>query len=221
MIEQRHFFVFDLETSGLSPTHGAEIVQIAAKSLNYQDLSDHDNGTFSIILKPQNPEKASKEAIKVIGTELWEKAKSEGIHPKVGLQKFVDYINNLNWKGEYWTAPTPVGFNSCRFDEPILIFWLQKYNIIKRDNQGCLKLPWGYYSKDVLLQLTDLFAKDNLPNRKLDTFIKMFGMSRTKETHSALEDVELTADLFVRYMNMMQKVRKKIIIEPQEELMKI
>lgn len=208
-IDKRHFVVFDLETTGLDPTQKAEIVQIAATTINFNTLEPNNNGEFQIILKPQFPEAASPEAIKVIGEELWEKAKVDGIHPKVGLRKFIDYVNSANWQNKFYTAPILTGYNSVKFDEPFLIHWLTHYKLVKDRNS----LPWSNQSKDLMFQMHDLFHLDDLPNRKLDTHLNLFNLSRSSATHDALEDVRLTAQLFVRYMKMMRHIRSKLKIE--------
>lgn len=207
-VDKRNFIIFDLETSGIDPEGGAEIVEIAATSLRWQDYAFHENGDFHLILKPKTPEKASPEAIKVIGENLWNKALNEGIDQKVGLKKFIEYIHSFNYMKAVYTLPTMVGYNIIGFDMPFITYYLKQYKLIKtRDD-----CPWSIFSKDVLHQMTDLFAKDNLTNRKLDTFCNIMGMSRKQETHSALEDVKLTAQLFVRYMKMMEVVRSKLKI---------
>ena len=216
-IEQRNYCVFDLETTGLYPEEGAEIVQIGAIAFNHYDYSQHDAGIFEVILKPQFPEKANKEAIKIIGEELWERANNEGLHPKVGLRAFIDYIDLLNPSGKFWNAPVLVGFNSIRFDEPFLQYWLKHYKIIKNTKEW----PWANTSIDVKCQMSDLFAKDNLPNRKLDTFLDMLGIPRSTEEHSAIEDVDRTAQIFIRYRKLMERVRKNIKILTPEEYQKL
>ena len=66
---------------------------------------------------------------------------------------------------------------------------------------------------DVYSMMFSIFGKDNLKNNKLDTFAEMLGLSRTSDTHDAMEDVEITAKIFQRYMSFMNnQIRPKIKI---------
>lgn len=208
---QRHFLVFDIETDGLDPDKH-EIVQLAAKAITY-DFEPHEAGEFHIILKPLNPELAEPKAIEIIGQELWAKAQNEGEHPKVGLRKFKEFCDRLNYKKAYYTAPILVGFNNTAFDNIRLETAILKHGVVKNRDS----LPWAYTSKDVLSQMTDLFGRDNLPNHKLDTFANLLGMSRSTSLHDALEDVKITSDIFCRYMKYMCKIRNKLKIENNSE----
>jgi DNA polymerase III epsilon subunit-like protein len=198
----------DLETSGLFPEEGAEIVQIGARALNYYDYSLHESGTFNLLLKPMNPDAASARAIEVIGEDVWKEALENGIHPKVGLRKFVEYIESVNPSGKGWSSPIFVGFNCTSFDIPFLKYWLKDYKLMKGS-----EWPWSSTIVDVMSQMLDLFVHDDLKNRKLDTFADMFGISRTTAQHDALEDVNITAEMFVRYRQMMKLVRSRLQIK--------
>jgi DNA polymerase III alpha subunit (gram-positive type) len=214
MYNQRNFIVYDLETSGLNPEKGAEIVQIAAKSLKYSDYSLHENGTFEILIKPQHPEKASPQAIDVIGDDLWESAKQKGVHPKTGLRKFFNFIESLNWSGKHWSSPIRVGYNNISFDDRFLEYWMKEYGLLgkKQDDQ-----PWSNISLDVYTMLFSLFGRDNLKNNKLDTFADMFGMARASNTHDAMEDVNITSNIFQRYMKFANtQMRPKLRIKNEQ-----
>ena len=89
MANKSTIIVADIETTGLDPNAGAEIVQISARALNPFDLSDHHCGSINLLLKPDHPETAHPKALEVIGPALWEKARKEGVDQKVGLNKFI------------------------------------------------------------------------------------------------------------------------------------
>jgi len=211
---QRNFLVYDLETSGRDFKEGAEIVQIGATVLKYSDYSFHPVGNFVQLIKPQNPEKAEQGAIDVIGKDLWEKAQAEGEHPKVVLRKFREYMDSVNMKNKYWTAPIRVGFNNNSFDDPFLEYMMIKYKVMKNRDD----MSWAYFSMDLLPLLCTVFGKDNLPNQKLDTFLELLGMSRDTEFHDGAEDAQKTAMMFQRYMRFMNNhIRPKIKIDNKQE----
>jgi DNA polymerase III epsilon subunit-like protein len=215
MPNKRNFVVYDLETTGLSPEKGAEIVQIGAMALKYGDYGIHEIGSFEITVKPLSPEKADDQAIRVIGNDLWNKALNEGVHPKTALRKFHRYITDANWSGKYWSAPVRVGFNNNSFDDKFLEYWMKEYKVIgqKKDDQ-----PWAHFSLDVYPLMFSVFGRDNLKNNKLDTFAEMLGMSRSSSTHDAMEDVMITVKMFQRYMNFSNfQIRPKISIKKENK----
>ena len=215
MSNKRNFVIYDLETTGLDPSKGAEIVQIGATTLKYGDYENHENGSFEILVKPMHPEKADDQAIRVIGADLWERAQKEGVHPKTALRKFHRYISEANWSGKFWSAPIRVGFNNNSFDDKFLEYWMTEYKIIgqKKDDH-----PWAYFSLDVYPLLFSVFGRDNLKNNKLDTFAEMIGMARSSNTHDAMEDVVITAKMFQRYMKFSNfQIRPKITIKKEIE----
>ena len=64
-----------------------------------------------------------------------------------------------------------------------------------------------------------LFGRDNMKNNKLDTFASMLGMSRSSDTHDAMEDVLITADIFQRYMKFTNlQMRPRIKIENKQSV---
>jgi DNA polymerase III alpha subunit (gram-positive type) len=211
-IAQHNFIVYDLETSGLYPEDNQEIIQIAATCLRYQDFKLHDIGTFNKLIMPLHPEAAAPGAIKKIGPEMWVKCQEEGLHPKTGLKKFIEYVGSANAEQAGRTSPKLVGFNNNEFDDPFIKYWLKEHGIIKSSKD----IPWSG-SIDVLNQMYSLFRNDNLPNRKLDTYADLFGITRQDkiaDTHEGMEDVDITAQLFVRFMTMMLKqIRPKLNIQ--------
>jgi len=215
MSNKRNFVVYDIETTGLDPSAGAEIVQIGAIALKYGDYEFHDAGSFEVLIKPEHPEKADENALRVIGDDLWQRALSEGVHPKTGLRKFYRYLEDVNWSGKYWGAPVRVGFNNNSFDDKFIEYWMRHHKIIgqKRDDA-----PWAYFSLDTYPLMFSIFGRDNLKNNKLDTFAEMLGMARSSETHDAMEDVMITAKMFQRYMRFSNfQLRPKISLKKEYE----
>ena len=211
MYNKRYFIVYDIETTGLDPEKGSEIVQIAAVKLDYSTYEIDDKNPFEIVLKPQNPLTADPKALEVIGEDLWQKALNDGVHPKTALRKFSQFIDSHNTSQKFWTSPILVGFNNSGFDNPFIEFWMKQYKIIgqKRNDK-----PWSHISLDVLPLMFSLFGRDNMKNNRLDTFASLLGLSRSSETHDALEDVLITADMFQRYMKFANfQMRPRIKIE--------
>jgi DNA polymerase III epsilon subunit-like protein len=86
---------------------------------------------------------------------------------------------------------------------------MRKYKIITSRND----CPWSNIKLDMLPMMFSIFGRDNLKNNKLDTYAGLLGMKRTAETHDALEDVKITAEMFKRYMSFMNfRIRPKIKI---------
>jgi DNA polymerase III alpha subunit (gram-positive type) len=211
MQSRRHFVIYDIETSGLSPEGGAEIVQIAAVKMDYNTYEIDKSSSFEIVLKPQKPDAADPKAIEVIGEDLWQRALSTGVHPKTGLRKFNQYIDSINPSKKFWTAPILVGFNNSGFDNPFTEFWMNHYKVIGQKKND---KPWSYLSIDLLPLLFSVFGRDDMKNQKLDTYLEIMGLSREGGTHDAMEDVLLTAQLFQRYMKFMNfRIRPKIKID--------
>ena len=215
MANNRNFIVFDIETSGLDPKLGAEIVQISAVALRYSDYTEIENGRFDIIIKPQKPDKASKEAIDVIGKDLWDRANADGLHPKVALRKFKEYIEMINPTKKFWTSPVLVGFNIVNFDIPFVQHQMEEYKILDPGDDK----PWSNMQMDLFPLMFSIFGRDGLKNNKLDTYANLIGLARSAETHDASEDVDITKQMFQRYMKFMNfKIRPKINAKKEESL---
>lgn len=214
MANNKNFVVFDLETSGLDPKDGAEIVQISAVALKYSDYSEIENGRFDILIKPQKPEKASPDAIKVIGEDLWNRAKSDGLHPKVGIRKFKEFLDSVNQTKKFWTSPVLVGFNIVNFDIPFLKHQMLEYKIISEKDD----LPWSNMQIDMFPLMFCIFGRDGLKNNKMDTYAEIIGLKRATANHDAAEDVDITKKMFQRYMNFMNfKIRPKISAQKETQ----
>lgn len=212
MPNNKNFVVFDIETSGLDPNDGAEIVQIAAVALRYSDYSEIEGGKFNVLIKPQKPELASKEALEIIGNELWENSRSNGLHPKVALRKFKEYLGSVNPTKKFWTAPILVGFNIVNFDIPFIKNQMTMYKVMSSEDDT----HWSNLQLDMMPLMFSIFGRDGLKNNRLDTYASVIGLSRSKDTHDAEEDIEITKEMFQRYMKFMNfKIRPKI--NPKKE----
>lgn len=207
MANDRHYMVMDTETSGLYPEKGHEIVQLCATAVNCYTLEKHPAGSFSVLIKPQNPDKADPKAIEVIGKDLWDRAQKEGLEPKVAYDRFLKWCANINVKKSFWEKPMFVGFN-LKFDVPFINFMLKKNGLYPEDE---IKLPWSVNYLDLYHILYVLCETDpDVKNFKLDTFLQLLGLSRASENHDAVEDVQLTADVLIRTLKFFRKLRGRI-----------
>lgn len=206
MANNRNFVVFDIETSGLNPETGAEIVQISAVALKYSDYTEIDGGRFDILIKPQKPDLAEKDAINIIGQDLWDRSQREGLHPKVALRKFKEFLDSVNQTKKFWTSPVLVGFNIVNFDIPFVKHQMKEYKIVSDKDD----LPWSNMQVDLFPMMFCIFGRDGLKNNKLDTYAEIVGLKRSTANHDASEDVNMTKEMFQRYMKFMGKIRNKI-----------
>ena len=207
-----NYIVFDLETTGLDPAAGHEIVQIAAHAIHGPTLADHSSGKFSVIIKPNKPEKASPEALKVIGPELWEKAQKEGLDRKVALERLSQWVLTVRHGKTRYDNPMMVGHN-IQFDYNFAMSEMLEYKVIKDRSDfpfhirplctaQMLHIFWGHLA--------------DTPNNRLDTLLEKFHYHRSSGTHDAVEDVDLTAKCFIRIMRLCRAVEKMLVIQKSE-----
>lgn len=206
-----NYIIYDIETSGLKPQEGHEIVQLSAIAINHWDLERHHANCVDLLLKPLHPEKASKEAIEIIGEEKWNRALSEGLDPKEALKYFVSWCEKANDKKGFWTRPIRVGHNIKRFDNPFTDFWLEEYKVLKRNKYDDLDAPWGFLSIDTMDLFHLLFESDpNVLKYNLDACAALLGLARTTDKHDSMEDVEITTEIFVRAMRFIRTARREV-----------
>lgn len=207
MANQRNFVIFDLETSGLHPEEGAEIVQLAASVINSWDFKPHSCGKIELIFKPQTPETAQPGAIKVIGEDLWNRALTTGIDPKVGLETFFKLIDDANQLGKAFSKPILVGHN-INFDMRFITHYAAKHKVLTTEP------PW-FTTMDTMTQMLALFESDPAVTRfTLDNSASVMGLARATKNHDAVEDVALTEQIFIRQMEFFRKCRQKMKINP-------
>lgn len=211
-MSKSNYVVYDLETTGTKPELGHEIVELAAIPIAHATLEEHHAGRFYTLLKPQYPDKADPEAIKIIGQDKFDKAMAEGVSPKVGLQKFIDWFSSVHDNPrDWWSKPIRIGHNNIGFDNGFLDHWLIHYGVVVDDPKWGAKGPWHYMKMDNMFMYHMLFeADDRLNKYNLDDIGTVMGRSRSSNTHGAFEDVEITADLFVRALRFIRTARKEV-----------
>jgi DNA polymerase III alpha subunit (gram-positive type) len=209
MSSPRNIFIFDLETSGLRPEEGAEIVQIACYAMQYWNFEPHHAGTFEIVLKPNHPEKASQAALDVIGLDLWNRALKEGIDQKTGLARCLEWIRNLNDSKKDFNKPLMAGHNVI-FDYNFLAYWLKHYKLITHTGEA----PYQEKIIDTWTLSWLLFENDSgVTNISLDNMLGLINVQRKGQLHDAVEDVTLNGELLKRYMKFYRECRKRLEIK--------
>lgn len=208
MGNKRNFIVFDTETTGLDPREGHEIVQLSAIAINSWDLEPHPIKPFNAFIKPQFPDKASQGALDVIGP-IFDTAVNKGLEPKVVFNKFLEWVGKVNDSGEWISKPIRVGQN-VKFDINMTDYWFKHYKVIKTTKSGKDNAPWSYITLDTHDIAFSLFESDPTMNRfNLDALCEKFGLKRKGDYHDAMEDVELTSEIFVRMMRFLRQCKKR------------
>jgi len=210
----RNIICLDTETSGLDPDDGCEIVQIYATAINYADLTIHHAGSFSAIIKPENPDKAQPGALRVIG-DLWAKANNEGLQNKVVFKKFLEWCESVNDGGKSaMTKPIFIAYNKD-FDSKFVRKQCIDLGLIKKSKWGW-EFPWSF-EFDAMGFAYLLFESDpSVTDLKLDTILGRCNMSRDNTSvHSAKEDVELLTEWLIRVMKFCREARKRMQISKE------
>lgn len=113
-LPNQHFVVLDVETTGLEPRLGHEIIEIAAQKLQGRQVVD----TFSHLVKPTKPITPDMTAIHGITNEMVE---AEGVEPAVVFPALVQFLGSSIIVAQ--NAPFDIGFINAhlkQLDLPIL-----------------------------------------------------------------------------------------------------
>lgn len=211
MASRRNYIVIDIETSGRDITKGHEIVQLAARAINIYNLEPSDAGTFNVLIKPRTPDKADATALHVIG-DLWTRANKDGLEPKVAYQSFLEYIKKVNPENKWNQKPTLVGYNIAGFDLPFILNSMIQHKCLEV-KEGEVDTPWSIMTMDLMQICMALFDTDyEMNNFKLDSVCEKLGIKRNTDKHDAMEDTDLTTEIFVRCMKFLRAARKRMVI---------
>lgn len=205
-MNNRNIISCDTETTGLDPlVH--EVTELAAIALNGWDYQPHHAGKFHVFIRPQKPEIASAKAIQV-AKESYEKAMDIGVEPKVAYRHYMEWVDSVNDKQKESTKPMLCGHNVL-YDYNMITENAKRLKLIKTEKD----IPWDYHTIDTWAIMFFLFESDPTVNRfNLDTFLEKLGLARTGKTHGAMEDVELTTQIFQRCMAFFRKASKKMVV---------
>jgi len=185
---KRPIILVDVETSGLDEDEN-EVIEIYATAMNYWDLSDHHAGPFHAYIKPERPETAQADAIRIVGSG-WTKACSEGLQAKVVWQNFKEYVDSINPGNGYATAPVVFAWNQD-FDRKFITKAMIKHKIVTKGKFG-YEWPWAWMF-DAMDIAYFLFNSDpSVYDLKMQTILAKAGLKRDNaDVHAASEDVEL------------------------------
>lgn len=200
----RNIIVFDTETTGLDPDSGAEIVQLAATTIDYRDLSKHHIGNFNMYIKPERPEKASKGALDVIG-DVWRKACDSGVDKKFALQKFAEYVESANPKKSSGNSRPILLAHNLPFDMKFLNYELKEKKLptFKSYHNGLDSITLFYFLFE---------SQPDFDRLSLDSVLESMGEKRKFGYHDALEDVELLSNAIIRSMRFLRECSKRMKI---------
>ena len=207
---KRNLIIADVETSGLDPEDGCEVVQIYARAINYWDLEDHANGSFHAYIKPRRPEKAQAGALKVIG-EGWTKAQNEGLDPEVVWYQFFDWCHSINPTGKASDKPIMFAHNQD-FDRKYIEFHGKENKVVKKSKFGW-EYPWAWIFDSMGIAHFIFESDPDMENLKLDTVINKLGLKRANpDIHDAKEDVDLLTEFVKRAYKYSRACYKKMKI---------
>jgi len=197
---------FDFETGGLD-TRTTEPIEIAAIAINPRTLAPVPDGTFYSLCKPTDFSLLQDQALAVNGKtrdQLKHAPEQEAV-----WRSFAGFIKRFNAKGNgFASAPIAAGKNIRLFDLPIFNRLCAKYGLVDKNGDQNLFHRRKIYDLEDMLEMW-FENSDELPDRKMDTLRKYFGMS-SEGAHSAMVDTKQTADLIVRFLKVHRYYATKV-----------
>ena len=211
----RDFIVFDFETGSRNP-HKTQPTQLAALALDGRSLKL--KGTFNSEMRPLSDKKAIEagldpledEALRITGKSREELKKAPT--PRSVWKKFVQFVEQYNWKGTQWFAPIPVGFNIIGFDM-IIINRLCKAYGPWNDDRSQQKLFHAIHKIDVMDNIFMWTEADPaVRSISMDSLRDRMGMSK-ENAHDALQDVKDTANIMIKFLKTHRAVYQNLKID--------
>jgi DNA polymerase III epsilon subunit-like protein len=212
----RDFVIFDMETGSRNPNK-TQPTQIAALALDGRNFKL--KGTFNSEIQPiLDDEKAIKlgldpiqdEALKITGKNREDLSKAPSL--KVVWNKFVQFVNQYNWKGEPFYAPIPVGFNILGFDMIIVDRLCKEYGPWDKEREK-QKLFSRVYKFDIMDNVFAWTEGDpSIKSISMDSLRGIMGLSM-ENAHDALQDVKDSANIFIKLMKTHRAVYQNMKFE--------
>jgi DNA polymerase III epsilon subunit-like protein len=212
----RDFICFDLETGSRNP-HKTQPTQIAALALDGRNFKV--KGQFNSEIQPiLDDDKATSlgldpvqdEALKVTHKTRENLAKAPNV--KVVWNKFVQFVNQYNWKGDPFFAPIPVGFNIIGFDMIIIDRLCKEYGPWDKEREK-QKLFSRVYKFDIMDNVFAWTEGDpNIKSISMDSLRNIMGLS-SENAHDALQDVKDSANIFIKLMKTHRSVYQNMKFE--------
>lgn len=212
MIDNRHFCVFDFETSSCNPST-TQVLQIGACIINKNNLEIVDE--FSSLVKPDDPDTLEEGALRVNGLtkEQLEKAPPvDTIFPM--WAKWIKSYNTTRDQSGFG-APIPTGWGIVNFDLPILRRYCKRFDCWdkKRDEMNLVNPIFHLDCMEIYWLLTR--NNSDVKNVKLTTMAEYAGIPLSEietRSHNAVWDVKMTASFAIRYLKLM-----KYLTSPYDE----
>ena len=212
----RDYIVFDFETGSRNPQK-TQPTQIAALALDGRNFKL--KGTFNSEIRPiLDDEKAMEmgfdpledEALRITGKNREDLAKAP--MPKTVWKKFVNFVNQYNWKGTQFFAPIPAGFNIIGFDMIIVNRMCKAYGPYDKDRQQ-QQLFNKIYKVDMMDNMFMWTEGDPaIKSISMDSLRDRMGLSK-ENAHDALQDVKDTANIMIKFMKTHRSVYRNLKID--------
>ena len=212
----RDIIVFDFETGSRNP-HKTQPTQLAALAIDGRNL--RLKGTFNSEIRPiLSDNKAieagldplEEEALRITGKTRDELKKAPTIRSV--WKKFIQFVDQYNWKGTQWFAPIPAGWNIVGFDMVIINRLCKEYGPFNKDrNQQ--KLFHAIYKIDMMdnyFMWTE--ADPSVKSISMDATRERMGMSK-ENAHDALQDVKDTANVMIKFMKTHRAVYQNLKLD--------
>ena len=211
----RDFIVFDFETGSRNP-HKTQPTQLAALALDGRSLKP--KGTFNSEMRPMSDKKAIEagldpledEALRITGKNREDLKKAPT--PRSVWKKFVQFVDQYNWKGTQWFAPIPVGFNILGFDMIIINRLCKAYGPWNEDRSQ-QKLFHAIHKIDVMDNIFMWTEADPaVKSISMDSLRDRMGLSK-ENAHDALQDVRDTANIMIKFLKTHRAVYQNLTID--------
>jgi|TARA_R110000824_G_scaffold53483_13_gene148100 DNA polymerase III epsilon subunit-like protein len=212
----RDIIVFDFETGSRNP-HKTQPTQLAAIALDGRNFKV--KGKFNSEIKPiLNDEKAVEmgldpledEALRITGKTRTQLHKAPTVRSV--WKKFIQFVDQYNWKGTQWFAPISAGFNIVGFDLIIIDRLCKEYGPYDKDRNR-QKLFNPVYKIDVMDNVFMWTEGDpSVKSISMDSLRERMGLSKDN-AHDALQDVKDTANIMIKFMKTHRAVYQTLKID--------
>ena len=212
----RDFIVFDFETGSRNP-HRTQPTQLAALALDGRNFKL--KGTFNSEIRPVLSDKKAEElgldpleeeALRITGKTREELKKAPTLRSV--WKKFVQFVDQYNWKGTQWFAPIPAGFNINGFDMIIVNRLCKAYGPYNSDREQ-QKLFHMIYKVDMMDNIFMWTEGDpSVKSISMDSLRDRMGLSKDN-AHDALQDVKDTANIMIKFMKTHRSVYKNLKLD--------
>ena len=190
-------------------------MQLAAVALNPRTLEYNDTDTFCSFIRPESFEEIPHDNTlwhcnqRNITEQEWMKTLEEAPEVQNVWKDFCNFVSRYNPSGGYFKRPIACGYNIKNYDMIIVDRLCQRFGPYSKKEQRQLVFN-GFRIMDLMDYAFLWFeSSSDIKNFKLETLRDYFGMSQ-EGAHDALEDVEDTAAILIRFMNLHRRLLEKV-----------